>query len=382
MATKAPPLLPLLLFFLFVCRFSSSAASQHLDLFDEGFGVEGVHDVSRPEAVASATAGGDGRDGGGALEQVMNPGLRPVNMEWIRGAGKKFGLHALGSAEALLLLAVFIAAGMFAVALPKEKRVDRTRPVSPEEANLLAKWDRLHKDTQSELNLLQQELQVIKNERRLLDVTLPATQAVGASARAARLLRDLLKELSEFLSSQTFAGAKQLVIGETGMDDMTSGVNQLMEMPRTVKPIVEAVTVLSAIVARATVEDRAIEISRAAPSGIVTSLDILAKDTSAFTEHCKNMWQVTAEVEVLTVLRGMVEDAEKTQETALDMTGGGTRLQPGEHQLVGELEKKLEHAVRTARQADSLSAVVEAVRQYAYASGKLLELVWMPQFNV
>ncbi|CDJ60831.1 hypothetical protein EMWEY_00035250 [Eimeria maxima] len=39
--------------------------------------------------------------------------------------------------------------------------LDATRPVSAEEANLLGKWDQRYKDTQTELNVLQQEVQTM-----------------------------------------------------------------------------------------------------------------------------------------------------------------------------------------------------------------------------
>ncbi|CDJ60834.1 hypothetical protein EMWEY_00035280 [Eimeria maxima] len=95
----------------------SSAASQHLDLFDKGFEMEKAHDVSSPEAdaaTAATTAVQDPGGGGEALQQVLNPGLGPVNVEWISGSWKKAGWNAVGPAAAVLLLAVFVATRIFA----------------------------------------------------------------------------------------------------------------------------------------------------------------------------------------------------------------------------------------------------------------------------
>ncbi|CDJ60770.1 hypothetical protein EMWEY_00034710 [Eimeria maxima] len=715
--TKAPPLLPLLLFLFFVWRCSSSVASQHLDLFDEGFGVEGVHDVSRPEAVASATAGGDGRDGEGASEQVLNPGLGPVNMEWIRGAGKKFGLQALGSAVALLLLAVFVAAPMFAVALPKEKsfptapqeegrkkeeeekedvseeekgeetprskdlkdkgewetaggekeqedkkgefeeeraaaqlerlrrlqrcvphavllddalngprhpvfqqeitkhvetatkhqtaaangepgalaaltaenqeaerlalnvqnrawkavsanvrtlasctsasvvagipaarfflkktgvilsyhnaweqavelcqgrivslqeagetiekrrpglpslqqkqlmlqprqfsaarvalktslscvkwqdraqgearklgriylklvksaRVaelelqqanltikeqvasmligiarasleDGTRPLSAEEANCSKKWDNLYRGAQAELTALEQQLQALKDTTNLVDITNLEPGTARASERAGMLLQGLLNKLSKFLSSQTSLSANQLPNDGTRMEDVVSGAKQVVDLSRAVKPIVEAVTAtekqvlevghqlemqLSGLknlpwvpqlllenaekelksvlesekVTREAIEDRVTAMGRIAPSDISTSLDALEEYTSALTETYKTMGEVNADVETLFVLKKMVENAHDAKESALEMIAASSVLQPADHQLVGQLEKQLEHAVATGRQADSLSGVVQAVGEYASASGKLVQMGWVSKLD-
>ncbi|CDJ59612.1 hypothetical protein EMWEY_00058250, partial [Eimeria maxima] len=104
-----------------------SAASQHVNLLGESLEVEEAHDVSSPEAAAATTAARDGGDGEGALQQVLSQGLGPVNAEWIRGSGKKFGWHTLGSAAAVVLLAVFVTASMFAAAGRKSKAEEVSR---------------------------------------------------------------------------------------------------------------------------------------------------------------------------------------------------------------------------------------------------------------
>ena len=81
----------------------------------------------------------------------------------------------------------------------------------------------------------------MKDTKDPLDVTYRATGAASASKGAAPLLRDLLNELSEFLWSPAFLGAKQHRKKEARMEDVVSGVKQIMDLTTAMKPIVEAV---------------------------------------------------------------------------------------------------------------------------------------------
>ncbi|CDJ61311.1 hypothetical protein EMWEY_00039810 [Eimeria maxima] len=131
--TKAPLFLSLLLLLVLVCHCSSSAASQNLDFFDEGLQVDEGQDISIAEAAAATPPVGDAGDGEGPVWQMLNKGLGPVNMEWIRAAGKKVGWHALGSAAAVVLLAVFVTARMFGAAGRREQVGGKQNPQDEEE---------------------------------------------------------------------------------------------------------------------------------------------------------------------------------------------------------------------------------------------------------
>ena len=86
-----------------------------------------------------------------------------------------------------------------------------------------------------------------------------------------------------------------------------SGLKDLPWVPQllleNVEKQVESV-VVNAKVKREAVQQLVVEMSRSALSGIVTSLDELAADTSALKEHCKTLWKLSAEVEMLVVLKG------------------------------------------------------------------------------
>ena len=89
--------------------------------------VEGGQDASIPEAGAVTIAGGDAGDGEAQVWQVLNKGLQPVSKEWISGAWKRFGWHALGSAVAVVLAAAFITASIFAAAGRRRKADEASR---------------------------------------------------------------------------------------------------------------------------------------------------------------------------------------------------------------------------------------------------------------
>ncbi|CDJ61309.1 hypothetical protein EMWEY_00039790, partial [Eimeria maxima] len=118
--------------------------------------------------------------------------------------------------------------------------LDKTGRLSPEEENILAMWDERHKVAQEALISMQEQLQVLKDTTDPLDFTYRATGAASALKGAAPLLRDLLNGLSEFLSSPAFLGAKQHRKKEARMEDVVSGVEQTIDLPTAMKPIVEA----------------------------------------------------------------------------------------------------------------------------------------------
>ncbi|CDJ60829.1 hypothetical protein EMWEY_00035230, partial [Eimeria maxima] len=120
---------------------------------------------------------------------------------------------------------------------------DKTGRLSPEEENILAMWDERHKVAQEALISMQEQLQVLKDTTDPLDFTYRATGAASALKGAAPLLRDLLNGLSEFLSSPAFLGAKQHRKKEARMEDVVSGVEQIMDLPTAMKSIVEAAAV-------------------------------------------------------------------------------------------------------------------------------------------
>ena len=136
--------------------------------------------------------------------------------------------------------------------------------------------------------------------------------------------------------------------------------------------------IVNAKVKREAVQQRVIEMSRSAVSGIVTSLDELAADTSALKEHCKTLWQQNAEVEMLVLLEGMLAHVEKAKEASLGMIADSKILHASHHRRAGELKMQVEYSVKAARRADSLSDVVQAVGEYVSASQKLLHLSLMP----
>ncbi|CDJ61310.1 hypothetical protein EMWEY_00039800 [Eimeria maxima] len=295
---------------------------------------------------------------------------------------------------------------------------DKTKRLPPEEANLLAKWDERHKVAQDALSSMQEQLQLLKDMVDPLDFMYSATGATSASKGAAHL-RDLLNGLSELLSRPTFLGAKQHGKKAARMEDVVSVVEHVMDLRTAMKPIVEAAAateqevldvgsqvemqlsglkdlpwvpqlllekvekqlgnaIVNAKVKREAVQQRVIEMSRSALSGIVTSLDELAADTSALKENCKTLWQLRAEVEMLVLLKGMVEFSEKAKEASLGMIADSEILHASHHRRAGELKMQVELSVKAARRADSLSGVVEAVSEYVSASEKLLHLSLMP----
>ena len=117
---------------------------------------------------------------------------------------------------------------------------DKTRRLSPEEENLLARWDERHTVAQEAVRSMQEQPKVLKDTTDSLDATYTATGAAIASKGAATLLLDLLNGLSEFLSSPVFLGAKQHRKKEARMEDVVSGVKQIMDLRTAMKPIVEA----------------------------------------------------------------------------------------------------------------------------------------------
>ena len=193
------------------------------------------------------------------------------------------------------------------------------------------------------------------------------------------------------------------------MKDAVSGVNQLMDLPRALEPIVEAITeteqqvlevgrqvemqlprakeppmvpqlflgnferqlkhvLMNTKVQRQAVENCVTGMGQSATSDILTSLGVLSDGISALTTHCKAVWELSAGVEMLMLLKEMVANAEKTKKTALEVIASSTILKPDDHQRASELKKHVEHAVRRARRADSLSAVVQAVGPCVYVS--------------
>ncbi|CDJ60832.1 hypothetical protein EMWEY_00035260 [Eimeria maxima] len=303
----------------------------------------------------------------------------------------------------------------------RARLVDRSRSASAEEANLLGRWDQLHKEALEGLSAIKRQLEVLKGTTDLLVITFSAPPTARASTRVGSLLQELLNELSNFFSSQAFLGAKQLP-SEPDMEGLLPSVNQLMDMPRILKPIVEAITateqqvlevgrqvemqlpglknlsllpqwflgniekhlkhmLMNTKVQRQAVENCVTGMGQSAAINIWKSLGVLGDHISAITRHRKGVWELDAVVQMLVVLKEMVANTEKTKETALEVIGSSTILQPAEHQRARELTQHVDHAVTAARRAESLSAVIQAVGHCVYVNEKLSQLVWMSKLE-
>ena len=81
----------------------------------------------------------------------------------------------------------------------------------PAEAQQLGEWDRWYKSGHVTVGSVQQKLQLLKDETRLLDTMKTASASKSTCTCAEMLLWGLFDELQEFLSSQAHLSPKQML---------------------------------------------------------------------------------------------------------------------------------------------------------------------------